>query len=124
MKKLTIEELLQNKKISQKPKMYFDSEVLDRRIDFEKIDPSKIMDTLLEAKDGTMTIHNANLYIIYLSVPMFRNQQMLEKYEIKDSPYKVVEEIFENNVMEITSFADTILSIYGFDAKKVENLKK
>ncbi|CDE45492.1 putative uncharacterized protein [Clostridium sp. CAG:768] len=124
MKKLTIEELLQSKKITQKPKMYFDSEVLDRRIDFEKIDPSKIMEALFDAKDGNMSVHNTNLYIIYLSVPMFRNQQMLEKYGIKDSPYKIVEEIFENNVMEITNFADTILSIYGFDAKKIEKLKK
>ena len=71
-----------------------------------------------------MSAHDANLYIIYLSVPMFRNKELLDEYEIKGSPYKVVEEIFHSNIMEITSFADKILAIYGFNAEKVKKIKK
>lgn len=124
MKKITIEDILEKKKINKKHKMSFESEVLGGIIDFEKIDPSKVIDLLQDAKEGKITIHNANLYLIYLSVPMFRNQKLMEESGIKDSPYKIVEEILQNNVMEITAFADYILLIYGFEAEKVEKLKK
>lgn len=125
MKKITIEELLSQKKVTKtKKEMFFESESLERRFDFEKINSSKVMEILEDVKKGIMTVHDANLYIIYLSVPLFHNEQLLAQYEIKGSPYKIVEEIFDNNVLEITGFADKILAIYGFDAEKVKKVKK
>lgn len=121
--KLTIEDLME-KKIGSKREMFFDSEVLDARIDFEKIDSTKIMDILQDAKEEKITIHNANCYVIYLSVPMFRNEQLRKKHDVKDSPYKIVDILFDGDVMEITSFADKILANYGFTEEKVKKLKK
>lgn len=121
--KLTIEDLLE-KKTGSKREMFFDSDVLEARIDFDKIDSAKILDILQDTKDGKITIHDANCYVIYLSVPMFRNEQLRKKHEIKDSPYKIVDIIFDGDVMEITEFADKILSNYGFTADKVNKLKK
>ena len=121
--KLTIEDLME-KTTGLKKEMFFDSDVLEARIDFEKIDSTKIMDILQDAKEEKITIHNANCYVIYLSVPMFRNEQLRKKHEIKDSPYKIVDIIFDGDVMEITEFADKILSNYGFTADKVNKLKK
>lgn len=125
MKKITIEELMEQKGVKkQKKEMFFDSESLNRRFDFEKISPAKVLEILDDAKKGNMDVHDANLYLIYLSIPMFHNEKLLAQYGIKGSPYKIVEEIFENNVLEITQFADKILAIYGFDAEKVNKLKK
>lgn len=125
MKKLTIEDILEQKKISKKVEMTFKSEVLNREIDFEKIDASKVMEILQDSQSGMLDYHSANMYLIYLSVPIFRNEKIRADMENKnDSPYKVVEEIFNSNIMEITSFADKILSIYGFTAEKVKSLKK
>lgn len=121
--KLTIEDLLE-KKVSSKKELFFDSDVLDKRIDFEKIDSTKIMDILQDTKDDKITPHDANCYLIYLSVPMFRNEQLRKKHEIKDSPYKIIDIIFDGDVMEITEFADKILTNYGFTAEKVNRLKK
>ncbi len=121
--KLTIEDLLE-KKTGSKREMFFDSDVLEARIDFEKIDSAKIMDILQDAKENKITIHDANCFVIYLSVPMFRNEQLRKKHEIKDSPYKIVDVLFDSDIMEITKFADKILSNYGFTAEKVNKLKK
>lgn len=124
IKKITIEDIFEQKNINKKKEMFFDSDKLGGRIDFEKINPSKILELLQDASENKLSVHDTNLYIIYLSVPMFRNQKLLEKYEIKDSPYKVIELIFENDIMEITAFADKILAFYGFDENKVKKLKK
>lgn len=121
--KLTIEDLME-KTTGSKKEMFFDSDVLDARIDFDKIDSAKILEILQDAKEEKMSIHDANCYVIYLSVPMFRNEQLRKKHEIKDSPYKIVDIIFDGDVMEITEFADKILSNYGFTADKVNKLKK
>ncbi len=125
MKKITIEELMEQKGVKkQKKEMFFDSESLNRRFDFEKINPNKVLEILNDVQESKMDTHDANLYLIYLSIPMFHNEKLLARYEIKGSPYKIVEEIFENNVLEITQFADKILAIYGFDAEKVKKVKK
>lgn len=121
--KLTIEDLME-KTTGSKKEMFFDSDVLEARIDFDKIDSAKILEILQDAKEEKMSIHDANCYVIYLSVPMFRNEQLRKKHEIKDSPYKIVDIIFDGDVMEITEFADKILSNYGFTAEKVNKLKK
>ena len=121
--KLTIEDLME-KTTGSKKEMFFDSDVLNARIDFDKIDSAKILEILQDAKEEKMSIHDANCYVIYLSVPMFRNEQLRKKHEIKDSPYKIVDIIFDGDVMEITEFADKILSNYGFTADKVNKLKK
>ena len=121
--KLTIEDLME-KTTGSKKEMFFDSDVLNARIDFDKIDSAKILEILQDAKEEKMSIHDANCYVIYLSVPMFRNEQLRKKHEIKDSPYKIVDIIFDGDVMEITEFADKILSNYGFTAEKVNKLKK
>ena len=121
--KLTIEDLME-KTTGSKKEMFFDSDVLEARIDFDKIDSAKILEILQDAKEEKMSIHDANCYVIYLSVPMFRNEQLRKKHEIKDSPYKIVDIIFDGDVMEITEFADKILSNYGFTADKVNKLKK
>ncbi len=124
MKKLTIEDILKQKKITKECEMFFDSDVLGGRIDFEKISPDKVLDILQDTGKGEMSAHDANLYIIYLSVPMFRKKELAQEFEIKDSPYKVVDAIFHSNIMEITSFADKILTVYGFNAEKVKKIKK
>lgn len=124
MKKITIEDILKPKKVTKSIEMFYDSETLGGRIDFERIDTNKIMEILDEVKKNLMTVHNANLYVIYLSVPMFRNQELLDKYEIKDSPYKIVEELLNHNVLEITQFADKILALYGFAEEQIKKIKK
>lgn len=122
MKKLTIEELLGQE--AKKPNMCFESDVLNRKIDFERIQTSKIFNILKEVGSGTMDEYDSYLYIIYLSVPMFRNKELQTKYDLKDSPYKVVEEIFQGNIFEITRFGEKIIGIYGITKDKVDNVKK
>lgn len=124
MKKITIEDVYKQKKIRKEVELFYDSEILGGRIDFERIQPDKVLDILQDTGKGLMSAHDANLYLIYLSVPMFRNADLLAEYEIKDSPYKVIDEIFNHNVMETTTFADKILTLYGFQAEKVKSIKK
>lgn len=124
MKKISIEDILKQKKVNKEVEMFYDSETLGGRIDFERIQPDKVLDILQDTGKGLMSAHDANLYLIYLSVPMFRNADLLAEYEIKDSPYKVVDEIFKHDVMETTTFADKILTLYGFQAQRVKKIKK
>jgi len=122
MKKLTIEELLGQE--TKKQSLCFESDVLNRKIDFERIQTSKIFNILKEVGSGTMDEYDSYLYVIYLSVPMFRNKELQAKYDVKDSPYKVVEHIFQGNIFEITQFGEEIIGIYGITKDKVDNVKK
>ena len=122
MKKLTIEELLGQETKTQS--LCFESDVLNRKIDFERIQTSKIFNILKEVGSGTMDEYDSYLYVIYLSVPMFRNKELQAKYDVKDSPYKVVEHIFQGNIFEITQFGEEIIGIYGITKDKVDNVKK
>ena len=115
---------MQQKKVIEVQELFYDSEILGGRIDFEKVSPAKVMDIMQEIADGSNDVYNASLYLIYLSVPMFRSKQLQEKYEIKDNPYKVIEYIFEENILEITNFGAKILNIYGFSQKRLDTLKK
>ena len=124
IKKLTIEELLKEKDIDVSNEMYYDSTVLNRRIDFERIKNKKVLDIMQEVSDDTLDLYSANLYLIYLSVPMFRNEELQKKYENDGNPYEVVESIFKNDVMDITNFGAKILSFYGFTQQRVEEIKK
>ena len=124
IKKLTIDELLKEKDINVSSEMYYDSAVLNRRIDFERIKNKKVLDMMQEVSDGTLDLFSANLYLIYLSVPMFRNEELQKKYENDGNPYEVVESIFKNDVMDITNFGAKILSFYGFTQQRVDEIKK
>lgn len=124
MKKLTIEELLKEKDVNIASDMYYDSVALNRRIDFDRIKSAKVMDLMQEVSDGTLDLYSANLYLIYLSVPMFRSEELQKKYKNDGNPYEVVEPIFKNDVMDITNFGAKILSCYGFTQQRVNQVKK
>jgi hypothetical protein len=124
MKKITIEQLLAEKNVNIATEMYYDSIVLNSRIDFTRIKPSKVMDIMQEIADETLDVYTASLYLIYLSVPMFRNKELQTKYEIKGNPYEVVEHIFKGDIMDITAFGTTILNMYGFTRQRVQEVKK
>ena len=124
IEKLTIEDLLADKKVNVKTNWYYDSTVLGKRIDYERINPSKVMDIVQEVSDNERDLYSANLYLIYLSVPMFRNKALQEKHEIKGNPYEVVEPIFKHDVLDITNFGAQILSAYGFTQQRLDEVKK
>lgn len=124
IEKLTIEDLLAEKKINVKSNWYYDSTVLGKRIDYERINPSKVMDIVQEVSDNERDLYSANLYLIYLSVPMFRNKALQEKHEIKGNPYEVIEPIFKHDVLDITNFGAQILSAYGFTQQRLDEVKK
>ena len=124
IKKVTIEDILEQKKIKKSYDMYYDSEVLGGRVDFEKINANKVIDIMSDVNDGNMEVFDACMYIIYLSVPMFRNKKLVEDKENADSPYKIINDIFNGNIIEISEFAQKIFELYGVNDETVKNLKK
>ena len=124
IKKVTIEDILEQKKIKKSYDMYYDSEVLGGRVDFEKINANKVIDIMRDVNDGNMEVFDACMYIIYLSVPMFRNKKLVEDKENADSPYKIINDIFNGNIIEISEFAQKIFELYGVNDETVKNLKK
>ena len=123
IKKITIDDVLAQKKLKKAHEMFYDSDVLCGRIDFERINANKVLDIMSDVNAGNLDIFDACMYIIYLSVPMFRNKEVIEDNK-GESPYKVVAEIFNDNIIDISAFAQKIFAIYGVDDEAVKTLKK
>ena len=124
IKKATIEELLKAQNVNVSNEMYYDSVELNMRFDFERVKTSKVMDIMTDIAENKIEVYEACLYLIYISVPMLRNQQLQEKYKINGNPYEVVEHVFNSNVMEINQFGTKILNIYGFTRDRINAIKK
>ena len=119
--KLTIEDILKNKKIVEKKKNepYF-CKMFEKEIDIEELPVSKIAEILNNAQNEEAM--RADYELIYESCPIFRSKELQEDYEIKD-PIMIVEKVFNKNLIEINNLAKFILSRYGY-GEEINNIKK
>lgn len=117
LKKLTLEDLLDRARQRDSDKMQlreFFSKELGGNIKVVKI-PLKKITALLDKAKGTNSISESldmNIELIYQSVPMLQNKELQATYDCIE-PYDIVTKIFDDNVGEINSTAEYILSLYG-----------
>lgn len=122
MKKLTIADILERKKVIKPLEKTFYSEVLGGEIEIKKINPDKISE--LVQHQANLGQFKAYLKIIYESCPIFQNKELHEQFKPVE-PFEVVDMIFETNLKEIYELGNKILEIYGFLPRgDIETVKK
>lgn len=122
MKTLTIEDILNNKKIIEKRQgEQFYSKVFRRRIEIADISPERILSIVNSATEDDPL--RADYELIYECCPIFRSKELFDAYGDIEDPVMIVEKVFNRNIFEIDSLAKFILKKYGYYGD-VETIKK
>jgi len=123
--RLTLEDLLDRSRQSDSDKMKikeFYSKELGGKLQVVKI-PLKRITTLFDKAQDAVSISESldmNIELIYKSVPLFQNKELQASYDCTE-PYDVVTRLLNDNVGEINSMAEYILSLYGLAEYKPKN---
>ena len=69
---------------------------------------------ILDMEEGSTAREHLDLYkeLIYKSVPLFQDKDLLEVYDCIE-PYDVVTAVFDDNIGAIGKLAEFILDLYG-----------
>ena len=115
MKKLTKELLLERatKKSEENKYKEYPCEFLGGSLIIKRLPLTQVCD-MLDQSANASTTDSLNLYkeLIYKSVPMFKDEQLISAYDCIE-PYDVVTAVFEDNLGELTKLAEFILTLYG-----------
>jgi hypothetical protein len=122
-KTLTLDALLDEKKVTKPKKWTFDSDELSYTIEIEKILPSKITNILAGVQDNSADEYTTYLMLIYESVPIFKAKELQKKYAVAE-PFEIVDAIFDRNLGEIYALGNQICANYGFGNEAKEDIKK
>lgn len=116
---VTTEMFLAKKKVlEEKPEPFF-SNVFGAYLEIENTHGTAFIRTL--ALDGDRDYLNSRL--IYENCPQFRDNKLLDEYEVKD-PYDLPRVMYGSQVVEFYELGDRILSVYGYTEDKVKQIKK
>jgi len=111
MEKLTVEKILERKKVIKPLEMVYHSDFLNGDIEIKKINPDKIAVLLSEAQElGQIKSYQK---LIYESCPLFQKKELHQELKPTE-PYDIVDLVFESNLKEILELGNKILMIYGF----------
>ena len=119
---ITIENLLQNKKIIEAGTGVKEVELEIKRLkDTIKI-KSLDVNKLINLADTSKNQYETNVKIVYYAMvePNVRDKDLLEAYKVKANPYKIVESIFKP--IEINLISDKVCEISGL--KEVEDMEE
>lgn len=119
---LTLEKLLEEKKIINPKKWEFECEEFDDIIKIEKVAPSKISSIAKDMQEGKIDDYTACQMAIFESVPMFKAKELREQYSVAE-PFEVVDAVFDRNIGLIYTFGNRIFANYGLVEVK-DDIKK
>lgn len=122
VEKLTIEKILEKKHIIEttNKKPYY-SEFFNAEIEIEEHPLKKVSEII--TKEYQEDSLRADYELIYAFCPIFRNKKLHEEYEVQD-PIDIIELVFNHNLGAIQDLAKAILTRYGLESEKVEEIKK
>ena len=122
MSTLTIEDILNNKKIVEKQKQEkFFSKTFNKEIEVADISPERILSIVNSSSEDEPL--RADYELIYECCPIFKSKELYEAYSEIEDPVLLVEKVFNKNIFEIDSLAKFILKKYGYYGD-VETVKK
>ena len=119
---ITIENLLQNKKIIEAGTGVKEVELYIKRLkDTIKI-KSLDVNKLINLADNSKNQYETNVKIVYYAMvePNVRDKDLQEAYKTKSNPYKIVESIFKP--VEVNLISDKVCEISGL--KEVEDMEE
>lgn len=119
---ITIENLLQNKKIIEEGTGVKEVELYIKRLkDTIKI-KSLDVNKLINLADNSKNQYETNVKIVYYAMvePNVRDKELQEAYKTKANPYKIVESIFKP--VEVNLISDKVCEISGL--KEVEDMEE
>lgn len=119
---ITIENLLQNKKIIEEGTGVKEVELYIKRLkDTIKI-KSLDVNKLINLADTSKNQYETNVKIVYYAMvePNVRDKELQEAYKTKANPYKIVESIFKP--VEVNLISDKVCEISGL--KEVEDMEE
>jgi len=113
MATLTIEDILNNKKIIEKQNQEkFVSKIFGKEIEISDISPERILNIVNSSSEDEPL--RGDYELIYECCPIFKSKELHEAFsDIKD-PVMIVAKVFNNNIIEIDSLAKFILKKYGY----------
>lgn len=120
---LSLEDLLEKKKIINPKKWDFDSKELGKTIKIEKVDPQKITSIISDVSEGNADEYTTYLRLIFESVGIFRAKELQKKYEVVE-PFEIIDIIFDRNLGEIYALGNQICTNYGFGGEAKDTIKK
>ena len=122
MTTLTLEDILNNKKIIEKQKEEkFFSKTFNKEIEIADVSPERILSIVNSSSEDEPL--RADYELIYECCPIFKSKELYEAYSEIEDPVLLVEKVFNKNIFEIDSLAKFILKKYGYYGD-VETVKK
>lgn len=122
MATLTIEDILNNKKIVEKQKQEkFYSKTFNKEIEVADVSPERVLSIVNSSSEDEPL--RADYELIYECCPIFKAKELYEAYGDIEDPVMIVEKVFNKNIFEIDSLAKFILKKYGYYGD-VETVKK
>lgn len=123
MKKLTVEDILAQKKlIDKKANQNFYSKVFNAEIEVKDAKADSITEILSDSSEGEFRRY---LKLIYLCCPIFKSEELRNSFDGIKEPYDIIERVFGNNLNEIMQLGNFILTKYGFlDEDLLKDVKK
>ncbi|MDF2612779.1 MAG: hypothetical protein K0S71_565 [Clostridia bacterium] len=120
MKKLTIEQLIGAKDKKDKFKVkevYIES--LDGSVLIQKCKDEVILNAMDSITKNDNVVNMVQIFkeLIYKSIPLFKNDELLKAYEVAE-PIDIVSALLE--LGEIMTVGNEILKLYGFDGLEDE----
>ena len=122
---ITIENLLQNKKIIEAGTGVKEIELFIKRLNDTIKIKSLDVNKLINLADTSKNQYETNVKIVYYAMvePNVRDKELIEAYKVKTNPYKIVESIFKP--IEINLISDKVCEISGLkDVEDMEELVK
>ena len=123
MKKLTVEDILAQKKlIDKKANQNFYSKVFNAEIEVKNTKADSITEILWNNSDSEFRRY---LKLIYLCCPIFKSEELRNSFDNIKEPYDIIERVFGNNLNEIIQLGNFIMTKYGFlDEDLLKSIKK
>jgi len=121
VKKLTIENILEKKKLIEKTTKNYFSKFFDAEIEIKEVNKNSILEILADKDAGE---YDRYLQLVYLCCPIFKAEELRKNFEIK-TPYEIIDKVFNNNISEVMNLGNFILQKYGLlDEDLIEKVKK
>lgn len=121
VKKLTIENILEKKKLIEKTTKNYFSKYFDAEIEIKEVNKNSILEILADKDAGE---YDRYLQLVYLCCPIFKAEELRKNFEIK-TPYEIIDKVFNNNISEVMNLGNFILQKYGLlDEDLIEKVKK
>jgi len=125
MAKVTIDKLIAKRLDDGKKKTaIFNSKELGGDIEVIRTPLNKILSLIDDVENlSTSDAMARNYELIYECCPILHNKELQSAYEVVE-PFDIVPKIFNDNIGEINSIANLVLSLYGLDAEGIKDTVK